>query len=112
MTQEKGGGEAKSSWGPRRREPRTYVARALAGIDRFWGVRASGALPARGGPVEAYGEATNRMQVKNREACVCRVSRPTAVKPDIRRAGRVRVTGLSRSSAFLPGEISRPPLAG
>jgi len=112
MTQKKGGGEAKSSRGPWRREPHTYEARALTGRDRFWNEREIGVPPARGCPMEAYGEATNRTQVKRREACVCGVSRPAAAKPNIRRAARVRATVLSRSSAFLPGEISRPPLAG
>src|SRR5262245_40844463 len=111
MTQKKGGEEAKSSRGPWRREPHTYEARALTGKDRFWNEREIGVLPARGCPMEAYGEATNRTQVKRREACVCRVSRPAAAKPNIRRAARVRATASSRSSVFLPGEISRPPLA-
>ena len=64
MAQAKGGGEAKSSSGPWRREPGSYVTRALARTDWFWGVRETGALPARGCLVEVYGEVTNRTQVK------------------------------------------------
>jgi len=107
MTHEKGGGEAKSSWGPRRREPRTYEARALAGSDRLWSARESGVLPARECPMEAYGEVTNRTKVKHREACVCRVSRLPAEQPKLRRAGARRGYGIVTKLCVLTrGDLS------
>jgi hypothetical protein len=110
MTQGEGGEETKSSRGPGWREPHTYVARALAGNDRFWDARASGVLPARECLVEAYGELTNRTQVKRREAYVCGVEPAFGGKAQYP-SGSVRMgDGSPRSSVFLPGEISRPPL--
>jgi hypothetical protein len=64
MAQTKGGREAESSSGPWRREPDSYVTRALARTDWFWVVRETGDLPARGCLVEVYGEVANRTQVK------------------------------------------------
>ena len=109
MTQAEGGEEAESSRGPRRKEPHTYEARALAGRDRFWCVRASGAPPVRERLVEAYGELTNRTRVKRRKAYVCGVE-PARGGEAQYPSGSVRIgDGSSRSSTFLPGEISRPP---
>jgi len=68
-----------------------------------------GSEPARGGPMEVVGEVPNRTKVKRRKACDPRVSQPPVAKPSFRLAGVRTGDGLARSSAFLPGESSRPP---
>ncbi len=59
--------------------------------------------------MEVVGAVPNRTRVKRRKAYVPRVSKPAVAKPGIRRRACVVATESARSSAVLPGEISRLP---
>jgi hypothetical protein len=61
---------------------------------------------------KSKGAVPNRTKVKRRKAWEPVGELVNGSKAHIRRSGRVLATGLARSSAFLPSEISRLPPDG
>jgi hypothetical protein len=61
--------------------------------------------------MEAVGAARNRAQAKRRKARKPWVSQLLVAKPEVCRSAACIGDGFVRISAFLPGEICRPPWA-